>query len=177
MADHQLEHHEVEQVIQKFPICILANDFSVPMNVGSLFRLADALGISKIYLCGSSPVPPNRKINKTARSTVKYVDYEYVEDPMTVVEQLKTDDYTIVSLEITQASVDIRQLQIAPSQKVCLIVGAESEGIRQELLDHSDQVVHIPMFGHNSSMNVATATAIALFEIAKFFSSISGTSQ
>jgi len=149
LKDYRLSHHETQRTIKKYPVSLLANDFYVPMNVGSLFRIADAFGVEKIYLCGDSPIPPNKKINKTARATVKAVDHEYQENALDTVNKLKKDGYTI------------------PGDKICLIIGAESNGVAQELLEASDAVVHIPMFGQNSSMNVATATAVAVFEIVK----------
>lgn len=169
MENKQLAHSDFEAVNKKLPFCFLANDILVPMNVGSLFRIADALGISKIYLCGSTPTPPNSKINKTARSTVKVVDYEYKQSAVETVNILKEEGYIIVSLELTNNSIDLADYQILNDQKICLIIGAESEGVHADLLKLSDQVVHIPMLGLNSSMNVATATAIAAYEIAKQF--------
>jgi len=172
LKDYQLSHHETRRTVRKYPVSLLANDFFVPMNVGSLFRIADAFGVEKIYLCGDSPVPPNKKINKTARSTVKAVTYEYQENALETVNKLKKDGYTIVSLEITKHSIDIQDFEMRPTDKICLIIGAESSGVAQELLEASDAVVHIPMFGQNSSMNVATATSVAVFEIVKIYLSV-----
>ncbi len=165
----QLQHEEVKREKQLFPLCILANDINVPANIGSVFRIADALGIKKIYLSGSSPTPPNRKIKKTSRSTENAVAFEYQENALDIIEQLKSDDYLIVSLEITTDSTDIRKFKLNKSDKICLIIGAENMGIHQSLLDASDYTLHIPMFGQNSSMNVATACAIAVFELVKDF--------
>ncbi len=165
MANVQLRHHEFKRTIQKFPLCIVAPDISVPMNVGSIFRIADALGVEKIFLTGVTPVPPNKKIRKTSRATEKAVSYEYVENVLEVVGRLKQEGYQIVGLEITSQSIHIQDFQIGKGQKIALIVGAESAGISPEVLSCSDAVVHIPMFGQNSSMNVATACAIAVFEL------------
>lgn len=162
----QLSHKDFKPKNIKLPFCFLANDFRVPMNVGSLFRIADAMGIEKIYLCGNSPVPPNSKINKTARSTVKIVDFEFNADAIETVNILKKEGYTIVSLELTDDSIELNDFKLNNDQKVCLIIGAESEGVLHELLSLSDFIVHIPMLGLNSSMNVASATAIAAYEIA-----------
>ena len=167
MSDYQLTHSESRHDYRKFPICLLVNNLHSPVNVGSIFRIADSLGVTKIYLTGTTPTPPNPKINKTARATVKSVDYEYIEDARTLVHDLKTGGYTICSLEITQQSTDIRTFDIVPTAKICLIIGAENEGVAQSLLDISDEVIHIPMFGQNSSMNVAVATAIAVFDLLK----------
>ena len=150
MKDYQLAHDEIKKEIRKYPICLLANDINVPMNIGSLFRIADAFGVQKIYLCGNSPVPPNKKINKTARATVKAVDYEYQENALETVNILKKEEYIIVSLEITKHSIDIRNFNIQPTDKVCLIIGAESTGVEQQLLDASDAVIHIPCLLYTS---------------------------
>jgi tRNA G18 (ribose-2'-O)-methylase SpoU len=167
MKNIQLKHEDHINTNIKIPLCYLAHDIDVPMNVGSLFRIADALGISKIYLTGNSIVPPNSKIRKTSRSTEKYVDYEYREDPTEIISALKEQGYRIISLEITSSSIDLRDLEVKESEKICLIVGSENKGVIQPLLDMSDQTIHIPMLGRNSSMNLANATAIASFEIFK----------
>ncbi len=165
MNNIQKEHDQHNASGIKLPICFLAHNISVPMNVGSLFRIADALGVEKIYLTGSSPTPPNSKIKKTSRSTEKFVDFSYEEDPVSRVKALKSDGYKIISLEITSSSEDIRTLSVVGGEKICLILGEESAGVCQELLDLSDKTVHIPVLGHNSSMNVAVACSIATFEI------------
>lgn len=163
----QLSHHEARHPLVKFPVRVLADDFDVPMNVGSVFRLCDALGVEKLYLTGTSPSPSNRKVIKTARSTEHYVEHEYGVDPVAVVHDLKHSGYTIIGLEITSDSVDLRSMDFSRMEKICLIIGAEGTGIKQALLDCCDVTVHIAMRGMNSSMNVATACAIALYEITK----------
>lgn len=165
MENIQLNHSHHHASNKKHPICFLAHDIDVPMNIGSLFRLADALGVEKIYLSGTSLVPPNSKIRKTSRATEKVVPFSYVENPLEIINKLKAEGYTIISLEITTSSIDISEFSLKGIEKVCLILGSESTGVNQELLNMSDFTVHIPMMGVNSSMNVATACAIATYEI------------
>ena len=165
----QLGHQHHKQSSKKHPLVFLAHDIEVPMNIGSLFRTADALGVEKIYLSGSSPQPPNNKIRKMSRSTEKYVSFSYEEDPVPLIQRLKNEGYTIISLEITSSSTDIRELPVAMGEKICLILGSENVGVSQELLDISDTSVHIPMLGHCSSMNVVMACSIASFEIINKF--------
>ena len=165
MSNEQSNHSQHRASGIKYPVCLLVHDMSVPMNVGSLFRIADAFALEKLYLTGNSAVPPNAKIKKTARSTEKYVPYVYANNPLEIIGQLKEKGYTIISLEITSASTDIRNLAPANNDKLCLIVGSENKGVCPELLNVSDKTVHIPMLGQNSSMNVATACAIAAYEI------------
>ena len=104
-----------------------------------------------------------------SRSTEKYVSFSYEEDPVPLIQRLKNEGYTIISLEITSSSTDIRELPVAMGEKICLILGSENVGVSQELLDISDTSVHIPMLGHCSSMNVVMACSIASFEIINKF--------
>lgn len=165
MKNVQLDHSAHKTTYKKYPICYLAHDIDVPMNIGSFFRIADALGVEKIFLTGKSIVPPNPKIRKTSRATEKYVEYEYQEDPISAINNLKESGYKIVSLEITSASIDLRDFNFSREEKICLILGSENKGVSQELLNDSDVSIHIPMLGKNSSMNVANACAIATYEL------------
>lgn len=167
MSNIQLEHSAHKPTEKKHPICYLAHDIDVPMNIGSFFRIADSLGIEKIFLTGKSITPPNQKITKTSRSTEKYVPFEYEKDPMVVINKLKALGYKIISLEITSQSIDIRQFSSHGEEKICLILGSENSGVSQELLDASDISLHIPMLGYNSSMNVANACSIATYELTR----------
>ncbi|GMR01347.1 MAG: RNA methyltransferase [Gammaproteobacteria bacterium] len=164
----QLTHEDHERSNIKFPLSIIANNITDPLNVGSLFRLSDALGIEKLYLCGDTPVPPNTKINKTSRSTEKYVEYESHADAEILITKLKKSGSFIISLEITSSSlaIDSKEFEKAMTDKpICLILGSENSGISEGLLSLSEMTVHIPMYGNNSSMNVISAASIACFEI------------
>lgn len=161
----QLEHETHQALDKKYSLCFLAHDIAVSMNIGSFFRIADALGVEKLYLSGKSIVPPNGKLRKASRSTEKYVAYEYFESPLVIIEQLKSEGYKIVSLELAANSIDLADFKLQPSDKVCLILGSENEGVSESLLKLSDEVVHIPMLGENSSMNVAVACSIATYQI------------
>lgn len=161
----QLDHQAHTPKGSKYPLCLLASDIHIAMNVGSLFRLADALGLEKIYLAGDSIIPPNDKLRKAARATEKYVAYAYEQSALDCALRLKNAGYKIISLEMTRNSVDLQHLQLAPEDKVCLIIGAENHGVDQALLSISDAVAHIPMRGENSSMNLVSACAIAAYTL------------
>lgn len=167
----QLDHSQHRPARSAFSLCYLAHDLDLPVNVGSLFRIADALGVEKIFLTGSSPVPPNSKLRRTSRAAEKYVPFRHAVDPLPILQELKDSGYRILSLELSSASVDIRQLEVRPADRICLLLGSENTGVNQALLDLSEQSVHIPMLGQHSSMNVATACAIATFEISRMLRS------
>lgn len=173
-SNRQLNHAQVNSrvnsEVQKFPISILANDINIAGNVGSLFRIADALGVEKLYLTGSTATPPKYKIRKAARASDKHIDYEYIGSASDLISTLKSLNTSIICLEITESSEDIRDFKlISADSKICLVIGSENQGISQEILSLADQTVHIPMYGENSSMNVASSCAIAVHELIQHF--------
>ena len=167
----QLRHKDHEVSSSKHPLHIVANNLNSPQNVGGLFRLCDAMGIEKLHLCGTTPVPPNAKIKKTSRCTEKYVAFTQHENAVELVTALKESGAYIISLEITDSSIaldsDIFKEKIRNRKLVCLILGSENTGVSEELLSLSDLTTHITMRGNNSSMNVISAASIACFEITR----------
>ncbi len=141
------------------------------MYVGAVCRTCDAFGVEKLYLTGVTPHPPHKKITRVARSSDKTVPYEYFENPLELILNLKSQGYLIVSIEITDKSIDLRHLPAISQAKIALIIGSENHGVSQEVLDLSDWETHIPMFGQVSSMNLASAFSVVCYEmIRKYFS-------
>lgn len=166
-GDYQLTHDDHVPAGVTYAFSLLVHDLESAANLGSLFRLADAFALERIYLTGSTPTPPDKTITRASRNTVKVVPHVIAEDPLAVIDMLKSDGYTIIGLELSIASIDIRQLQLKATQKICLVTGAENAGVSKTLLDQCDISVHIPMLGQNSSMNVAMATALAAQDICR----------
>lgn len=162
----QLTHYNTNFTKRTFPITLVCDNVTNAPNIGSLFRMADAFGINKLILCGKS-VQIGRKMTKTSRATEKVVDFEQKENASEVVKTLKNEGYNIISLEITNTSQPIHSIQFSAKKPIALIVGDENFGVSQEILKLTDQIIHIDMFGQNSSMNVVQATNIALYEITK----------
>ena len=162
----QLSHYNSKFVKRIFPITLICDNVSNAANVGSLFRTADAFGIEKLILCGAY-IPLGRKMTKTSRATENVVNFEIKKDVLKVILDYKKHDLIIVSLEITKNSQPIHSVQFSTKKPIILIVGDENFGISESVLKLSDQIVHIDMFGQNSSMNVVQATNIALYEITK----------
>ncbi|MEE9327327.1 MAG: TrmH family RNA methyltransferase [Cocleimonas sp.] len=169
VSNTQLEHQQISSQSKIFPISLLADDIEIAGNVGSLFRLSEAFGIEKIYLTGTTVVPPKYKIRKAARATDKKIPHEYSTSAIEVVNHLKSKNYKIISIEITTRSQDLRSFNMPNRQPICIILGSENKGIKQSLLDASDHTLHIPMYGENSSMNVANSCAIALYQLVQFY--------
>ena len=162
----QLTHYNTNFKKQKFPIILVCDNVTNAPNIGSLFRIADAFGIEKLILCGTG-ISLGRKMVKTSRATEKVVEYEICESASEVVENLITQGYQIISLEITNTSKPLNAFVFSKEKPIALIIGDENFGVSECILNNSVDIIHIEMFGHNSSMNVVQATNIALYEITK----------
>ncbi len=162
----QLNHYNTSFKEQTFPIIVICDNVTNAPNVGSLFRICDAFGVEQLVFCGDVN-PISRKMTKTSRATEKVVNYKVVTDLKTQVLQLKKEGYTILCLEITSNSKSIHEYKLQKNQKTVLIIGDENFGIHEDILELSSAILHINMFGQNSSMNVVQATNIALYEFTK----------
>lgn len=148
---------------KKSPIVVVLDNVRSMHNVGSIFRTSDGFLIEKIYLCGITATPPHRDIRKTALGAEDSIDWEYVENAVALIEQLK-ETHEICALEQTTNSVSLRAVQFH-NKPIVLIVGNEIDGVQQELIDMCDQVIEIPQFGMKHSFNVSVSTGIALWEL------------
>ncbi len=169
MPTRQLEHHEVHNNHKTFPIVVLCHDINSPENIGMTFRISEAMGVEKIYLSGNTPTPENKKVQKTSRSTEKYIPYSYQSNVIPLLQKLKDEGYTLIALEVTNDSKVLSSVDFCMYKKIALIPGNEQNGVSPEILELIDLSVEIPMYGKNTSINVVNATSIALYEITKQF--------
>jgi len=160
---HQLTHHQVQNRNTQIPLEIVCENLRTPENVGMIFRLAEAMGVSMVYLTGDTPHPGNKKVTQVSRSTSDKVPWETAENVKEILES--KSEFQILALEITKESIPIQDYILKPNQQSILIIGSEKYGITEEALVLANQHIHIPMYGVQSSLNVATATAIALFHL------------
>ncbi len=168
----QLDHYSTNFSSEKFPILLITDQVNSPANLGSLFRLADAFHIEKIIFCGiDEAIINSNRLKRTARSTQNTVSCEFEENIEEVVNQLQEENVQLLALEITDDSIPVEQLQLQENQSLALIIGEENLGVNKNILEKTSANIHITMFGKNSSMNVAQATGIALYEITKKLSS------
>lgn len=151
-------------------IAVLDNLRSV-YNVGSIFRTCNAVGIEKIYCCGTTPTPldkkglPRKDFAKVALGAEDTVTWEYKEDAVSFVEELKQNNYYIISLEQDKHSVDYKEVSIIGKKDIAFIIGAEVDGIAHSIVKNSDVVAEIPMLGTKESLNVTIAFGIAVYRI------------
>jgi tRNA G18 (ribose-2'-O)-methylase SpoU len=154
---------EAAKAIQKHPITIVLDNVFDTYNVGSIFRLADAVAAEKVILCGQTLTPPNSRIKKASINTTGWVNWEYAEYTIDAVKKLKELGVKIVAVEQDPRSVPfykaVYQLPLA------IIVGNETTGITKDVLELSDMIVEMPMWGVNKSLNVMVSAGIILYEV------------
>ena len=150
---------------EKSPLIIIADNVRSMHNVGSIFRTSDAFLVEKIYLCGITPTPPHREIQKTALGATESVDWQYAENTLEVVNQLKKEGWTILALEQTTNSVMLDELKIEKGEKIAIVLGNEVEGVNQEVINLCHKAVEIPQFGTKHSFNVSVSCGIMLWQV------------
>lgn len=158
-----------EQVksVKKNPIYIILDNVLDTYNVGSIFRLADAVAAEKLYLCGETLTPPNPRIKKASISTWKWVEWEYVSTAKKAIEQLIINDSHLTVIAIEQ---DVRSKRfdlVNYEFPLALVVGNETYGVSKEVLDFADSIVELPMWGINRSLNVMVSLGIILYKVAE----------
>ena len=152
-------------------VLVLDNIRSVE-NTGSIFRTAECLGVSKIYLIGTTPAPLDRfgrkraDFSKVALGAEELVEWEYQKEISGVIKELKEQNFKIYALEQDLRSKKLIAHSSEPKAFV-LIVGNEVEGVSKNVLDTCDEIIEIEMKGQKESLNVSVATGIALFELLK----------
>lgn len=150
---------------EKSPLIIIADNVRSMHNVGSIFRTSDAFLVEKIYLCGITPTPPHREIQKTALGATESVDWQYAENTLDVVNQLKKEGWTILALEQTTNSVMLDELKVEKGEKIAIVLGNEVEGVNQEVINLCHKAVEIPQFGTKHSFNVSVSCGIMLWQV------------
>lgn len=156
------EYHK----ISKTPVVVVLDNIRSAMNVGSVFRTADAFAIEKIVICGISATPPNREITKTAIGATESVSWEYIEDISEAIASLKSKGYTIAGIEQTDNSIKLGSV-LPDAEKIAVVLGNEVDGISDEILYLLDYCIEIPQYGTKHSLNVSVCAGIVLWELTK----------
>jgi tRNA G18 (ribose-2'-O)-methylase SpoU len=149
----------------RLPIYAIIEDVRSLYNVGSIFRTADALHLSGLYLCGYTGFPPRREITKTALGAEHTVPWEKHADAVALARDLQARGMQIIVLEQTNDAVDFWEAPIR--FPVCFAVGNEVVGISDELVALAELCLELPMAGIKQSLNVATAFGVVGYELAR----------
>ena len=156
---------EAAKSIKKNPITIILDNVLDTYNVGSIFRLADAVAAEKVILCGQTLTPPNSRIKKASINTTGWVSWEYEKNTLDAVKKLKERGIKIVAVEQDPRSKPFYKVDYR--FPLAIVAGNETAGIAKDVLDMADLIVELPMWGINKSLNVMVSCGIILYEIMK----------
>ena len=161
---HRMGVDEYRQVA-KLPVTVVLDNVRSEMNVGSVFRTADAFLIERIFLCGITPQPPKPEIHKTALGAEESVTWQYFPTTIAAIEQLKQEGYLICSIEQVHESVSLEHFVVTEGQKIAVVLGNEVKGVSQEVVDASDSCIEIPQNGTKHSLNISCCAAIVMWHL------------
>ena len=157
--------------IKKTPLIVVLDNIRSLNNIGSIFRTCDAFLVLKIYLCGITAKPPNRKINKTALGSTDSVEWEYFKSTIKLIEKLKSEGVKIWSIEQVERAQKLNYIEKIDSKlKHAIVFGNEIKGVDQKIIDISENTIEIDQYGTKHSLNVSVTAGIVIW---KFYNSLS----
>ncbi len=166
LKNEELNRVSIEEFknTKKIPLVIVLDNVRSLNNVGSAFRTSDAFRVEKIYLCGITGQPPHREINKTALGATDSVDWEHVDNTLTLIQKLKTGGYQIICIEQADNSVMLQNFSPSTNQKYCFVFGNEVFGVGDKIIEASDTCLEIPQFGTKHSLNISVSLGVVVWD-------------
>ncbi len=162
-----------KQFKKKTEIVLVCENMEYARNVASVFRIADALGVKKVFLTGASHKPPfGKDLQKVSRSKEMKVAWEYSETAADVLSKLKKDGFTTIAIEQCEGAVMYTDFEYP--EKIAFVVGSEMFGMSKKTAEMCDAAVVLPMFGKGGSINVHVAMAVVAFYAATVYANIKG---
>ena len=152
------------QSMKKSPVVLVMDNIRSALNVGSAFRTGDAFAVEKVVLCGITAQPPHREILKTAIGATASVAWEYYQDTIYAIEELRNDGYQIIAVEQAAESKTLEDFPFSENEKYALIFGNEVTGVAQPVMDLVDHCIEIPQYGTKHSLNISVSIGVVLWE-------------
>ena len=152
---------------EKLQITVVLDNIRSMHNVGSVFRTADAFLLEAIYLCGYTPRPPHRDIQKTALGATESVHWKYFPSTYEALQLLKQEQYAIYAVEQAEGSVSLRSASQLQLPRLAVVFGNEVEGVQDDVLKRCDGCFEIPQLGMKHSLNISVAAGIVLWELVR----------
>jgi 23S rRNA (guanosine2251-2'-O)-methyltransferase len=161
-SDSELPPEEFARLPRR-PIHIVLDNLRSAFNVGSIFRLADAARAAEVIPCGYTAYPPHHKLEQTSLGTTDSVPWRRFDDTVSALTDLKAKGIQLVAAETARGASPYHRFEY--SFPVALVLGNEALGVSEAALKLCDAVIEIPVFGYKNSINVATASAIVLYDV------------
>ena len=156
---------KIKSSLKRNPIYIVLDNILDTYNVGAIFRLADAVSAEKVILCGGTETPPHTRIKKASINTTEWVEWQYASTAVEAISNIKSQISNIQIIAIEQSSKSVPYDKADYSFPIALVVGHETTGVSKEVLKMADQIVELPMWGVNVSLNVMVSLGIVLYKV------------
>jgi tRNA G18 (ribose-2'-O)-methylase SpoU len=167
ISAHRVPRGEID-TIERLPIFGMLDNVRSLYNVGSIFRTSDGARVSGLFLCGFTPHPPRKEIDKTALGATSTVPWSHFRDPLDGVAEARRKGARICVLEHTTASIPYHEVT-ADLFPLCIVVGNELTGVSPSVVAAADMAIEIPMYGVKQSLNAAVAYGIAVFDMVRIW--------
>lgn len=154
---------------EKLPIVVVLDEVRSMHNVGSVFRTSDGFLIESIYLCGLTPQPPHRDIQKTALGATETVAWKHVATTQQAIDELKQNGFTIVAIEQVHNSIPLHKFELDKTKKYAIVFGHEVNGVQEEIIQQCDLSIEIPQLGSKHSLNISVSAGMVIWEMAKWY--------
>lgn len=149
----------------KTPLILVLDNVRSHLNVGSVFRTADAFAVEAVYLCGITGIPPHRDIQKTALGATETVAWKYFETTQAALEELKQNGVLIAAIEQAENATQLHEFEFPEGKKLALVFGNEVDGVEQSIVSASDYVIEIPQFGTKHSLNISVSAGVVVWDL------------
>jgi 23S rRNA (guanosine2251-2'-O)-methyltransferase len=155
-------------------LVVVCQSVAYPVNVASIFRIADALDVRELVLSGITPTPPHPTITKVGRGKDLNVPWRYVERPEAALQDLRAQGFWVAAVELTDDSQPYYAVDYP--QRVALVLGNEDHGVTRACLELCHAAVLVPMYGKGKSLNVHVSLAVVGYHVLHRQPRASGTS-
>ncbi|WP_281645813.1 23S rRNA (guanosine(2251)-2'-O)-methyltransferase RlmB [Parendozoicomonas sp. Alg238-R29] len=147
--------------LDKPPFLLILDSITDPHNLGACMRSADAAGVQAVIVAKDKSAPLNSTARKVACGAAENVPLITVTNLARTMRELQERGIWLIGAA-GEASSNIYSTDL--NGPMAIVMGAEGKGLRRLTREHCDALVHIPMVGTVSSLNVSVATGICLFE-------------
>jgi tRNA (guanosine-2'-O-)-methyltransferase len=144
-------------------VALILDGLGTPANVGAIARSAAAYRVDHVWLAGPTPAFEEPGVGRTALGTDKYLESTRIASTVEAIAAARAEGYRVLALELTDDALPLHEQPSADA--TCLVIGHEDHGVGKAALAACDGAVYLPMLGKVGSLNVATAAAIALYEL------------
>ena len=144
---------------------VVLEDIVDHTNVGAIFRSVAGLGADAVLVTPRCADPLYRRSVRVSMGTVLQVPWTRLPDWPLGADELRAAGFHIAALALSDDAVTLDDFAADPPERVALVLGTEGDGLSRAALDNSDTVVTIPMMHGVDSLNVAAASAVALYTL------------